>query len=161
MRLAEPTSADIAAVSAILNQRDRQRYGARAGSLNATVGFVDEEVLGLGSGTLIALAENHGRPLGAAFFTLSHPSLPYCALLRVNELFVLEGARRDGVGTALIRFLAHFAQLSNCARIEISARRDDARACEFLERLGAEIRDETVTGAFEGDTLAALARRVG
>ncbi|MGQ9572520.1 MAG: GNAT family N-acetyltransferase [Dehalococcoidia bacterium] len=54
----------------------------------------------------------------------------------VDDVFVLEQYRRQGLGAKLMREALEYARKSGCVRVELSARRDNVAARRLYERLG-------------------------
>jgi ribosomal protein S18 acetylase RimI-like enzyme len=54
----------------------------------------------------------------------------------LDDVFVLEQCRGQGVGTKLIREALSHARKSGCVRVELGTRRDNTRARRLYERLG-------------------------
>jgi ribosomal protein S18 acetylase RimI-like enzyme len=54
----------------------------------------------------------------------------------IEELVVDEGARRQGVGRALIRAVLDWARAQDCSEVEVSTDHDNTDAQAFYRRLG-------------------------
>ncbi|UCH86295.1 MAG: GNAT family N-acetyltransferase [Dehalococcoidia bacterium] len=54
----------------------------------------------------------------------------------LDDLFVLEHYRGQGIGTKLMREALNHARRSGCIRVELGTRRDNIRARRLYERLG-------------------------
>jgi ribosomal protein S18 acetylase RimI-like enzyme len=59
-----------------------------------------------------------------------------CAL--IEELVVDEGARRQGIGRALIQAALDWARAQGCSEVELSTEPDNRQAQAFYRRLGFE-----------------------
>ena len=59
-----------------------------------------------------------------------------CAI--IEELVVDEGARRQGIGRALIQAALDWARAQGCSEVEVSTDRDNTDAQAFYNRLGFE-----------------------
>jgi ribosomal protein S18 acetylase RimI-like enzyme len=59
-----------------------------------------------------------------------------CAL--IEELVVDEGARRQGIGRALIQAALDWARAQGCSEVELSTEPDNLKAQAFYRRLGFE-----------------------
>ncbi len=82
-----------------------------------------------------------GAPIG---FTQLYPSFTSAGMKRIyilNDLFVADGARRRGVGTALLDAAALFAREAGAARLALSTAFDNLAAQSVYEAHGW-IRDE-------------------
>jgi ribosomal protein S18 acetylase RimI-like enzyme len=56
----------------------------------------------------------------------------------VDDVFVLEQYRGQGIGTELMREALNHARKSGCVRVELGTRQDNIRARRLYERLGFE-----------------------
>ncbi len=56
----------------------------------------------------------------------------------LDDIFVLEQYRGQGIGTKLMREALNHARKSGCVRVELGTRRDNIRARRLYERLGFE-----------------------
>jgi ribosomal protein S18 acetylase RimI-like enzyme len=56
----------------------------------------------------------------------------------LDDVFVLEQHRDQGVGAGLMREAVDHARRSGCVRVELGTRRDNTRARRLYERLGFE-----------------------
>lgn len=85
------------------------------------------------------LAETNSRTVGFAcyFFTFSTYLGRRC--LWLDDLYVDEDVRAGGIGTALLRALAHVAVRHGCPRVEWVTAASNAKAIGFYERMGAEV----------------------
>ena len=83
----------------------------------------------------IAVDED-GQALG---FTQLYPSFTSTGMKRVyilNDLFVAEGGRRQGIGTALLEAAADFAREAGAARLALSTAFDNLAAQSVYEAHG-------------------------
>ena len=106
-------------------------------------------------GTQIALARQDGEPVGIAFFALIHPGRRLGGVLFLKDLFVIEDARGQGVGEALVRFLAAHARAKGIGRLDLTAEPHNAGAQRFYERMGMVVRP-AIYYRLEGEALVAL-----
>ncbi|MBO9574247.1 MAG: GNAT family N-acetyltransferase [Sphingobium sp.] len=86
-------------------------------------------------------ADDSGHPLG---FTQLYPSFTSAGMKRIyilNDLFVAEGNRRQGIATTLLEAAAQFARESGAARLALSTAFDNAAAQSVYEAHGW-LRDE-------------------
>lgn len=86
--------------------------------------------------SIVLLAETNGTPLG---FVQLYPSFTSTGMARIfvlNDLFVAEQARGQGVATALMNQAASFAQQAGAARLELVTQKDNYSAQVLYEKLG-------------------------
>jgi ribosomal protein S18 acetylase RimI-like enzyme len=94
-----------------------------------------EERLGRGESVILAVIENK-RALG---FTQLYPSFSSVSMKPVwilNDLFVVEDARRRGVGTQLLRAARNHALRTGAARLALSTAVTNTTAQALYERHG-------------------------
>jgi len=154
VRLAAP--ADREQLVALFHAMEVHYWGAAAPSQAAMARHVDEAVLAFRS-CEIALAERAGRAVGLATFAVLYPAPGLGGQLFMKDLFALAEARGQGVGRALMRFLASLAVERGCVRFDWTAETDNPKALSFYDRLGAGRVAEKVYYRFEGDSLRRLA----
>jgi ribosomal protein S18 acetylase RimI-like enzyme len=56
----------------------------------------------------------------------------------LDDVFVMEAYRGQGIGTRLMREALGYARRSGCVRVELGTRQDNLRARRLYERLGFE-----------------------
>ena len=93
---------------------------------------------GLGS---LWLAESGGQLAGylvaVSVLSLEHQGV----MAEIDELFVAQGARGQGVGAALLRGLEAFLVAEGCVRLQLQIGNGNAAARAFYERRGFRGRD--------------------
>lgn len=109
--------------------------------------FSDSELRRALSGELprlhVLLAERDGEVVGMATYTVDFAIWTGGDVVRVDDIFVTESARRKGVGTALFNALARIcAALNMTARWEIEPANSSAQA--FYRSIGVELRPKIV-----------------
>lgn len=157
VRLAEPTTSDIEDTATLLHAVDTFYHGDETPGLAAHLRFVEDEVLGPGSSTLVALARFGKRIAGGAFFAIIYPADPLKGGIFLKDLFVFQETREKKVGEALMRFLARFAVENDLCRIDWGAGKDLDRVRAFYDSLGAHVLDDRVLYRLEGNAMASLA----
>ena len=89
-----------------------------------------------GESVIFIAVDEDGRALG---FTQLYPSFTSAGMKRIyilNDLFVAETGRRQGVGTALLEAAATFARESGAARLALSTAFDNLTAQSVYEAHG-------------------------
>jgi ribosomal protein S18 acetylase RimI-like enzyme len=91
---------------------------------------------------LIVASGDDGEVLGLAAITLVYSLVDFAADKRkhcqLKELYVRPLARSQGVGKALMSWVARHAFENECRRIDWPVKASNARGIAFYERLGAE-----------------------
>jgi len=156
-RVRPATAADLPALAALFHELERHYDGAAALDEPAIRRALERQVFGARTGIEILVAESGGRLLGLASLSTVFPAARFAPALFLKDLFVTEGARSRGVGTALLRAVARLAAARGCSRVTWTAGRNDAAALAFYAGLGARVWDEAVPLRLDGEALARLA----
>ena len=99
-----------------------------------------------------------GRPAGFALFFHNFSTWVGRRGLYVEDLYVEEWARKQGLGLKLLAELARIATSRGCRRLDLSVLKwNPARA--FYERIGLRHLDEWLPYRVEGEGLHSLAAR--
>jgi GNAT superfamily N-acetyltransferase len=112
---------------------DVHYWGEAAPSRAAMARHVDEAVLAFRS-CETAIAEQDGRAVGLATFAVLYPAPGPGGQLFMKDLFALAGARGQGVGRALMGFLARLAVERGCGRFDWTAETDNPEALLSFRR---------------------------
>lgn len=103
----------------------------------------------------VALAELDGRVVAYATFAMVYPGDDLQGQLQLKELY--SDVRSQGVGAAMLRFLAMTARSRGCSRVDWTADVGNVRALDFYDRLGARRMAAKVSYRLDGDRLRELA----
>jgi len=152
------TRADRDELVRLFHAIDVHYWGEAAPSREAMARHIDAAVLAPGS-CEIAIAEQDGRAVGLATFAVLYPAPGPGGQLFMKDLFTLAAARGQGIGRALMGFLARLAVERGCVRFDWTAETDNPEALAFYGRLGARRVAEKVYYRFEGETLRRFAER--
>lgn len=98
------------------------------------------------------------RPVGFALYFYNFSTFLTRRGLYLEDLFVVEDARRRGYGRALIRHLARKALEEGCGRFDWSVLDWNQPAIDFYERLGAEVMPDWRICRLSGDALRKAAQ---
>jgi GNAT superfamily N-acetyltransferase len=112
-------------------------------------------------GAEVVIAELDDAPVAFALFFHNFSTWEGRRGLYLEDLFVVEEARRRGVGRALMAHLARLAVERDCARFEWSVLDWNTPAIGFYRGIGAVGMDEWTVQRLAGDALTALAREAG
>ena len=105
----------------------------------------------------VLLAESDGTPAGFAFHFFAYSTWRGRPVLYLEDLFVLEEHRGQGIGLALMQALARRAVEEGCARFVWEVLDWNEPAVRFYESLGAEVLRSWLNVRLEGEALARLA----
>ena len=98
---------------------------------------LEEQLFGARRVPEVVIAELRGEAVAFAVFFHNFSTFLGRAGLYLEDLYVRPHARRQGVGRALISFVAKIAVERNCGRFEWSVLDWNTRAIEFYRSLGA------------------------
>ncbi|HNP57528.1 MAG TPA: GNAT family N-acetyltransferase [Gordonia sp. (in: high G+C Gram-positive bacteria)] len=127
----------------------------------ATENLLAQQLFGPQPGAEVVIAELDDSPVGFALFFHNFSTWEGRRGLYLEDLFVVEEARRRGVGRALMVHLARLAVERDCARFEWSVLDWNTPAIGFYRGIGAVGMDEWTVQRLDGDALVALAREAG
>lgn len=105
------------------------------------------------------IAEVDGETAGYALFFRNFSTFLMRPGIYLEDLYVRPGFRKQGVGFALLRYLARHAVALGYARVEWSVLNWNQLAIEFYERIGAEPLDGWTTFRLSGAPLEGIAGR--
>lgn len=104
------------------------------------------------------LAFRGATPVGFAVFFQTYSTFIARRGLYLEDIYVREDARNQGVATALLRFIAKIAVERNFGRVEFTVLLWNTVAIEFFEKLGATPTSAWTTYRLSGEWLQKLAR---
>ncbi|TXL78102.1 GNAT family N-acetyltransferase [Vineibacter terrae] len=101
------------------------------------------------------IAERDGRPVGYAMFHAAYDAPHAARGLYLQDLFVNDGERRQGVGRALMTAVAREARQAGCIFFWWTAKQWNTEALAFYRKLGA-MADTVVAHALFGEAFDQL-----
>jgi len=99
------------------------------------------------------IAEWSGEPAGYASFFYFYSTFQGRAALFLEDLFVMENFRGNGIGKALLAAVAKLAIEENCSGLRWEVLDWNHPAIEFYEKLGADFLHERKVVAFDEEGL--------
>ncbi len=129
------TVTDVPIVLALI--RELAEYEKLLHEVVATEALVRAALFGPKPVAECALACVNGGPVGFALYFHNYSTFMGRAGLYLEDLFVRPEHRGQGIGEALLRYLARIAVERGCARMEWAVLNWNKRAIEFYERMGA------------------------
>ena len=87
----------------------------------------------------VLIAERAGSPVGFASYFQTYSTWLARPGIWLDDLYVDECARGQGIGSALIQHLASLAKERGCGRLEWTVQHDNPRAIAFYEKQGARV----------------------
>ena len=153
------TRADVPVILALIH--GLADYENEPDAVVATENLLAQQLFGPQPGAEVVIAELDDSPVGFALFFHNFSTWEGRRGLYLEDLFVVEEARRRGVGRALMVHLARLAVERDCARFEWSVLDWNTPAIGFYRGIGAVGMDEWTVQRLDGDALVALAREAG
>ena len=126
-------------------------------AVQATEASLAETLFGATPAAEAIIAEAGGVPVGIALWFQSYSTWTGKPGMYLEDLFVSETARGQGIGRALLVELARIARARDYARIEWAVLDWNAPAIAFYDSLGAGSKDEWIVRRLDGDALVRLA----
>ncbi len=105
----------------------------------------------------VLIAEWDGQPAGFALYFYHFSTWVGRPTLFLEDLFVRPQFRRQGIGKALLLYLAKVAEEEDCGRFEWQVLDWNTPAIEFYQSLGARALKEWLTMRVSGQALEELA----
>jgi GNAT superfamily N-acetyltransferase len=137
--------------------RDLATYEREPDAVQATEESIRDSLFVPEAQVFAYIAELDGAPVGLALWFLTFSTWTGRPSLYLEDLFVSEAARGQGVARALFRRLAREAKARNCARIDWAVLDWNVDAMAFYERLGGRRQTGWQPWRLHGAALDALA----
>jgi len=139
--------------------RELAEFEREADKVVATEDLLRDAMFGDQPAAEAVIAERDGEPLGMALFFHNFSTWTGWRGLYLEDLYVTPAARGQGVGAALLRYLAGVAVDRGCTRFEWAVLNWNTKAIEFYKAMGAEPMDDWTVNRVSGPALAKLAGR--
>jgi ribosomal protein S18 acetylase RimI-like enzyme len=97
-----------------------------------------DDAVALGSPFRLLFAVVDDEPCGMLSLAIVPTTQGAGCFAYLDDVFVLEQYRGQGIGTKLMREALNHARKSDCVRVELGTRRDNVHARRLYERLGFE-----------------------
>jgi GNAT superfamily N-acetyltransferase len=107
----------------------------------------------------VVLAVFQGTPVGFALYFHNFSTFLGRPGIYLEDLYVTPAMRGQGIGTAVLAYLAHLARERGCGRLEWAVLDWNAPATTFYRNLGAQPLDEWTVFRLTGSALRELADR--
>ena len=134
-------------------------YEKMSSEVTATESLLTETLFGAKPYAEVVIAEISAEAVGFALYFHNYSTFLGKPGIYLEDLFVLEQFRGQGVGEKLLSYLAALCIERNCGRLEWSVLNWNTAAIEFYQSRGAEIQDEWLINRVTGDALTQLAQR--
>lgn len=149
----EATAADAPAIVRLIHMLDREE--SQVGSLMAVDDVLDG---GFGERPLfrVILAEERGKALGYALFSMSYDTEHAARGIYIADLYVVPAARRQGIGRGLMAAVARACRADGGRYLFWNALEGNRAGRDFYRAIGAR-EEPVVTLSLQSDALDRLA----
>jgi len=137
--------------------RELALYERAPDAAKASLADIETALFGAKPEVHALIAEWNGAAVGFAVYFFNFSTWTGKHGVYLEDLFVRESARGQGIGKALLMRLAAIARERGCARLEWSVLDWNEPAIGFYRSLGAKAMDEWTVYRVEGEALSALA----
>ncbi len=148
---AEPVNTIV--IAELAEQMDRFYGASESEPLELRIRQINEALFGDPPSAYALLAWDDGQIAGFASYSYLWPAAGLTRSLYLKELYVIETARRKGVGKLLMQHLYEIAAKNGCSRVEWTTDRDNPAAQLFYAELGIPVRESKLFYRIEGDEL--------
>jgi len=148
---AEP--AHVEALASLVEEMDRFYGATEVESLDARNRQINDAIFGNPPSAYVLLALDDRGVAGFAAYSFLWPAIGLTRSLYLKELYVVEAARRTGVGKLLMRRLYEIAVKQNCTRVEWTTDCGNPEAQRFYTDLGVPMNESKLFYRIEGEQL--------
>jgi GNAT superfamily N-acetyltransferase len=148
---------DLEAFAALAEEMDRFYGATEFDPLDVRLRQIEEALFGDQPWAYALIAWTDDQPVGFATYSFLWPAAGFTRSLFLKELYVIETARRAGVGKAIMQSLAEIAVKTDCSRFEWQTDTPNTKAQRFYEDLGIAVDKTKLFYRAQGEALRALA----
>ena len=132
---------DVPLILAFIQKKSEfdRNIGAYSGTLQVTEEKLHKTIFTAVPFGYVLLAENSERAVGFALYGFRYSSFAGQPSIWLDDLYVDENIRSQGVGSALMSYLAQVAKNHDCSHLAWTADARNTRGLSFYYRLGAKI----------------------
>ncbi|HEX2548894.1 MAG TPA: GNAT family N-acetyltransferase, partial [Gammaproteobacteria bacterium] len=123
----------------------------------ATEEILQESLFGTASNAEVILGYLDNKPVAFAIFFYNFSSFLGKRGIYLEDLYVKENLRGNGLGQKMLQHVAKIAVDKNCGRLEWSVLDWNTPAINFYQRMGAKAMDEWTVNRVTGPALNQLA----
>lgn len=136
-KIRQATPEDLPVLWRLLAQK--AEFDKKLDTLSATPEALKEHLFGQPNYLKAIVAESEGEIVGFASFFYNYSTFLTKPGLYIDDLFILPSHRRQGLGKAMLGYLAQLAIEHDCGRLEWLVAVGNENAKAFYQRLGAII----------------------
>jgi GNAT superfamily N-acetyltransferase len=144
MKVRSANPDDVALIFSFIQKKaefDRS-VGAFSGVLQVSENKVQKTLFGTIPFSYVLFTESSGFEVGFALYGFRYSSFVGQPSIWLDDLYVDEERRSQGVGTVLMNQLAQIAKENNCTHLAWNADARNTRGLSFYHRLGAKITEQ-------------------
>jgi GNAT superfamily N-acetyltransferase len=144
MKVRSANPDDVALIFSFIQRKaefDRS-VGAFSGVLQVSKDKIQKTLFGTIPFSYVLLAESSRFEIGFALYGFRYSSFVGQPSIWLDDLYVDEEWRSQGVGAVLMNQLAQIAKENNCTHLAWNADARNTRGLSFYHRLGAEITEQ-------------------
>lgn len=158
LRLRPSVLEDIPVIFPLLQKK--AEFDKKLDSFTGNPDTLKEHVFGQRTYIEAILAESEGQAVGFATFFHNYSTFLTQPGLYVDDLFVLPDYRRQGLGKAMLTYLAQLVRERNGGRLEWLVAVWNEPAIAFYEKLGASVLPDWRICRVTGDSLSQIATSI-
>ncbi len=156
LHIAFYTPEQLETVADLFHDMSAHYHGQSASDRSVVRANLAENILSEHSGVRLVIASEGGRAVGVASIAILYPAPKERGQLFMKEIYVVSGYRGQGIGKALIHFVARYALDIGCSRFDWTVDRDNEQAMAFYRHLGARPANDKVYFRVSGADLERL-----
>jgi GNAT superfamily N-acetyltransferase len=144
MKIRSATSDDVSIVLSFIQKKSEfdRNIGAFSGVLQISEDKIRKTIFGKTPFSYVLFAESSGDEIGFALYGFRYSSFVGQPSIWLDDLFVNNEMRSQGVGAALMTELAQIAKENDCTHLAWNADARNTHGLRFYDRLGAEITEQ-------------------
>ncbi len=141
MKIRSASSNDVSLIFSFIQKKSEfdRNIGAFSGVLQVSEEKIYETLFGTIPFAYVLFAESSAFEIGFALYGFRYSSFVGQPSIWLDDLYVNEDYRSQGVGAGLMDRLAQIAKKNDCTHLAWNADARNARGLSFYHRLGAEI----------------------
>jgi len=144
MRIRSANSNDVALIFSFIKKKAEfdRNIGAFLGELQTSEEKIRKTLFGTVPFSYVLFAETSGCEIGFALYGFRYSSFAGQPSIWLDDLYVDEAVRSQGIGAALMAHLAQNSQENDCTHLAWNADARNTRGLSFYHRLGAEVTEQ-------------------
>lgn len=127
--------------------------GKDLASLPCTKERLKKNLYGENAYGFVEVAEAHSGIVGYALYYYGFSAHQGMPLLYIDDIYVKEECRGNGIGTALLKQLTHLAKERECCRLEWHVFDWNEHAIDFYQKIGGTLRKDLLQIRLEKDAM--------